>query len=543
MMTARTVAIIGAGASGLAAAKVLLEDGFDVTIFDRQKKVGGIWSPDWAYADLHTQLVAGFMEFSNLLDHEGNLSYNMNILFIRLILAKDYAPWQNIHNYLQKYADKFHLFERIRFQTKVILIDKVDLKDPHLPWIIKVEPVNGCHQTLKFDFVVVANGLFSTPYIPVFQDQDKFAGSIVHATEIKTWEQLKNKRVAVIGGGKSAVDLATLAGMYAQSCYMIFRRSHWLIPHKLLHGYLPFQYTFTRLFTTIFDPFPYAPHSDLFYFIHRHFSFIIKKIFDSVSDYIITTYGSNLFENEIFIPQSSLRNTENSIRVTEEFIKLNREGRVIRKVASVDKIIDDTTVRLDSGDLLQADLIVCATGFIENFSFLSETLSRALGQNKTTLTSNEGVDLDLYRRIIPVGIPNIAFIGLPATANTWMFFEVQCHWTSDYFLGRLKLPTTEKEMYEEIRTIRYFIQKLFNRKSYYFQYYWLEPIEIYLQDMGLQLHRTNNWISEYFGVYRPKRIATLHDERQAKGHRHWYFGFGYTLLLLLVLLLFICVFF
>jgi hypothetical protein len=222
---------------------------------------------------------------------------------------------------------------------------------------------------------------------------------------------------------------------------------------------------------------------------------------------------------------------------------LNREGRVIRKVASVDKIIDDTTVRLDSGDLLQADLIVCATGFIENFSFLSETLSRALGQNKTTLTSNEGVDLDLYRRIIPVGIPNIAFIGLPATANTWMFFEVQCHWTSDYFLGRLKLPTTEKEMYEEIRTIRYFIQKLFNRKSYYFQYYWLEPIEIYLQDMGLQLHRTNNWISEYFGVYRPKRIATLHDERQAKGHRHWYFGFGYTLLLLLVLLLFICVFF
>jgi cation diffusion facilitator CzcD-associated flavoprotein CzcO len=81
-MPTRTVAIIGAGASGLAAAKVLLEDGFDVTIFDRQKTIGGIWSPDWAYADLHTQLVSGFMEFSNLLDTEGNFSYKTNVLFI-----------------------------------------------------------------------------------------------------------------------------------------------------------------------------------------------------------------------------------------------------------------------------------------------------------------------------------------------------------------------------------------------------------------------------------------------------------------------------
>jgi NADPH-dependent 2,4-dienoyl-CoA reductase/sulfur reductase-like enzyme len=68
IMTARKVAIIGAGASGLVAAKVLLEDGFDVTIFDRQKTLGGVWSVDWAYADLHTQAIAGFMEFSNLAD-------------------------------------------------------------------------------------------------------------------------------------------------------------------------------------------------------------------------------------------------------------------------------------------------------------------------------------------------------------------------------------------------------------------------------------------------------------------------------------------
>jgi dimethylaniline monooxygenase (N-oxide forming) len=74
MMTAKTVAVVGAGPSGLVAAKVLMDDGFDVTIFDRHKQLGGIWSADWAYADLRTQAVKGFMEFSDLSDPEGNFS-------------------------------------------------------------------------------------------------------------------------------------------------------------------------------------------------------------------------------------------------------------------------------------------------------------------------------------------------------------------------------------------------------------------------------------------------------------------------------------
>jgi dimethylaniline monooxygenase (N-oxide forming) len=387
--------------------------------------------------------------------------------------------------------------------------------------------------------------------MPIFRGQNKFAGPIVHANEIKTHEQLENKRVAIVGGGKSGIDLATLAGKYARSCYYIFRRAHWLIPNDILHGYLPLEYVFTRVFTAMFAPFPYSPHSALFYFTHRHFSSIMKKIFDSMSADIISTYRSDLFDDEIFIPKGSFRTGENIMRMTEDFIKLKQQGHIIRKLASVDEIINETTIRLDSGELLEVDLIVCATGFIEKFAFLSEKLNRALGQKETASTLNEGVDLDLYRRIIPVGVPNIAFIGLPAAANTWMIFEIQSHWTSDYFLGRIKLPTTEKEMHEEIQTTKNFVQKLFNRKSYYIQYYWLQPAEIYLQDMGVSLHRTNNWISEYFGIYRPKRIATLHDERQAKAegktssiwHRHWYLGFGHTLLLLLVLLLSIRFFF
>lgn len=167
----------------------------------------------------------------------------------------------------------------------------------------------------------------------------------------------------------------------------------------------------------------------------------------------------------------------------------------------------------------------------------------AIIQKKSSSKSDEeGIDLDLYRRIVPISIPNLAFIDLPAPIHTWMFYEVRSHWISDYFLGRIQLPHREKEMYEEIETIRQFIHQMFKRKSYYFQYYWLEPMEIYLKDMGLILNRTNNWISENFSPYLPQRISTLHDERQAKAEgrlrKNSYFSFKHTILFLSILVLF-----
>ncbi|CAF4048852.1 unnamed protein product [Adineta steineri] len=218
----------------------------------------------------------------------------------------------------------------------------------------------------------------------------------MHITDIKSEDQLKNKRVIVIGGAKSAVDMATLAAMHA-------------------------NYGFSRLFTHIFDPFPNASHSAAFYFLHRVFSFVFTEITDSIANFLISKYKSDLFADEKFIPKGSIRNAHNIMRVTKEFVTMIRENRIIRKLASIDEIIDKTTIRLDSGELLQADLIICATGFIETFPFLSETLTKALVRNTTKSISDEGIDLDLYRRIIPLGIPNIAFIGLPAPLHTWMF--------------------------------------------------------------------------------------------------------------------------
>jgi hypothetical protein len=106
-------------------------------------------------------------------------------------------------------------------------------------------------------------------------------------------------------------------------------------------------------------------------------------------------------------------------------------------------VIDETTVRLDPGEILEADLIIYATGFIEQIPFLYKPFSEILGEATTKPTSNEGIDIVV-----------LFLLDLPNTvARQWIYSEVQSQWTFDYFLGRIKLPNTEKEMYEEIEKL------------------------------------------------------------------------------------------
>ena len=70
-MKQKSVAIIGAGAAGLVAAKTLIDDGFNVRLFERHQELGGTWSREMAYFDLHAQQPGGTMEFSDLYDGTG----------------------------------------------------------------------------------------------------------------------------------------------------------------------------------------------------------------------------------------------------------------------------------------------------------------------------------------------------------------------------------------------------------------------------------------------------------------------------------------
>jgi len=438
---------------------------------------------------------------------------------------------------LEKYANLFDIKKRIRFQTQVVSISKDDLKNEQIPWIVQTEIVtDGKKETYEFDFVVIATGLFSQPNIPTFKGQHRFSGIITNPQEIKSIEQLENKDVLVIGCGKCATDMTVLASKYARSCHMLFRRAHWMLPRQIVSGFLPVRILFIRALSTIYPPIPNAPCGFLLRFLHEKFPSLFMKISEGIGNDIMSIHGPEFSEDKIFIPQHPLRNIENVAMISSDFVQLKRQHRFTSKLATIDEILDGKTVRLNTGEELQADIIIAATGFSQQFPFFSEKDLQSMGLRE----ADGSIQLNLYRRVVPVGIPNIAFVGHVASTAYWTIAEITSHWISDYFLKRLKLPKTKDEMYREIQENGEFIVKIFNRNVENYRYYWINLIEIYLNDIGVDLHRTTNWISEYFGIYRPERIKGLHEERKiifltGKKPTHFYLSFKLTIFIVFFL--------
>ena len=187
---------------------------------------------------------------------------------------------------------------------------------------------------------------------------------------IKSTKQLENKRVLIVGFGKCATDMAVLAGQHARSCHLVFRQAHWMVPRKIFAGLLPARLLFTRALSVIFPPIPHAPYGRLFRFIHEKFSTLFTMIAAGLSKDIMSIHGTDISNDKIFIPRHSFRNIENISMIPLDFIRLKREGRFIGRLGAIEQIIDETTVRLDSGEELQSRYNYISNRFYSKFSFL-----------------------------------------------------------------------------------------------------------------------------------------------------------------------------
>src|SRR5215218_6670435 len=110
MTTLPTAAIIGAGSSGIAAAKALQERGIDFDCYEASDRVGGNWvfgnknGMSAAYRDLHINTSRQRMEYS---DFPMPASY------------PDYPHHSQIAAYFDAYVDHFGFRDRILFETRV----------------------------------------------------------------------------------------------------------------------------------------------------------------------------------------------------------------------------------------------------------------------------------------------------------------------------------------------------------------------------------------------------------------------------------------
>ncbi len=214
------VCLIGAGSSGIAAAKALHERGIPFDCFEKSDRVGGNWvfenknGMSAAYRDLFINTSRPRMEYSDFPMPE---SY------------PDFPHHSQIARYFDDYVDHFGLRERITFQTGVTHA----ARERDGTWTVELDT----GETRSYGALLVANGHHWDPRWPEppFPGSEDFAGRQLHAHSYLDNSIFEGRRVVVLGMGNSAMDIAVESSYVAERTFLAARRGVWIVP-KYLFG-------------------------------------------------------------------------------------------------------------------------------------------------------------------------------------------------------------------------------------------------------------------------------------------------------------------
>lgn len=406
----RTIGIIGAGFAGLSSAKVLKEFGYEVTIFEKESEVGGVWTGSRRYPGLGTQNVRSTYALSDYPYPKG---------------TPEWPSGEQVQSYLTGYAKKNNLGPHIKFNEAVISATQDDSTNS---WALKLE--SGATHT--FDFLIVANGIFSDPYIPTFDGQEAFiaaGGQICHTTQFNDAEKARGKNIVVVGYGKSSCDVANALVGTAASMTIVARKLIWKIPKKFKNVLNYKMLLLTRMGEALF---PYVDLKGFEKFLHGKGKPIQKSMLGSVQSVVESQFKLkklNLHPNNGL--ETIVRSTV-SLASDGFFEKIENGTLVVERDASIVRM-EPGRVHLSNGKSLPADIVICGTGFHQRIPFFAESLN--------AMVTDERGNFRLYRQILPLNVPNLVFNGYNSSFLSQMNAEIGALWIAAYLNSALELPT------------------------------------------------------------------------------------------------------
>ncbi|HEU0249489.1 MAG TPA: NAD(P)-binding domain-containing protein [Solirubrobacteraceae bacterium] len=382
--------IIGAGSSGIAAAKALLDRGVPFDCFEKSDQVGGNWvfgnrnGMSAAYRDLFINVSRERMAYA---DYPMPSSY------------PDFPHHTHIKEYFDNYVDHFGLREHIAFETSV---EHVERRDDGV-WEVTIEAAaGGGRETREYDALIVANGHHWDARWPepAFPGADTFAGTQLHAHSYVDNSIFAGKDVVVLGMGNSAMDIAVESSYVAANTYLSARKGAWIIP----------KYVFGKPVDQLPNN-PRVPFAIRQRMIHQ----TIKTITGPPE-----RYG---------LPKPDHKFGESHPTVSGRILDRIAHGTIAPKpnIAS----LDGETVRFVDGSEVHADVVVYCTGYKISFPFFDEDFLAAPDNH-----------IELFRRVFHPDISGLYFIGLLQPLGAIMpLAEAQSAWVGDYLRGEYELPS------------------------------------------------------------------------------------------------------
>jgi cation diffusion facilitator CzcD-associated flavoprotein CzcO len=227
----KSVAIVGAGFGGVGAAVMLRRAGFrNVTVFERGERLGGVWNHN-TYPGAACDVPSHLYEFS----------FAPNPRW-----SRRYAPQAEIREYLERVARSHGVLERIRTGTAVSNARWDEERDR---WLLETSA--GPHEA---DILIAACGQLSLPKMPAIDGLESFAGPAFHTSEWRHDVELRGKRVAIVGSGASAIQIAPKLQPLVEHLDIYQRSPGWTIPKM--------DYAYSERTQRLFERFPLLQRAD-----------------------------------------------------------------------------------------------------------------------------------------------------------------------------------------------------------------------------------------------------------------------------------------
>ncbi|WP_435200614.1 flavin-containing monooxygenase [Janibacter sp. GS2] len=386
-MTVLSYAVIGAGPSGLAAARNLQRFGVPWEGYELASDVGGLWDIDAPRSTVY--------ESAHLISSRTTTEFTE---FPMDASVADYPSHRELKRYFDAFARHFDLREGYTFGAEVSSATPVG----DGTWEVVAGGVTHRHAG-----VIVANGTLSEPNIPSFAG--RFDGELLHSSAYSSATVFADKRVLVVGAGNSGCDIVVDAVHHARSVDVSVRRGYHFVP----------KYIFGRPADTLNQGKPLPAR--------------IKQAVDSRLLKIFT--GDPV---RLGFPEPDHRLYESHPVVNT--LVLHHLGHGDLRVMSDIEAFDGAFVEFTDGRREQYDMVLLATGYVLSYPFLDRDL-----------LDWSGAAPDLYLNIFSRRDPNLFVVGMvEASGIGWQGRYEQAELIARLISARTAAPDRARALAESI---------------------------------------------------------------------------------------------
>lgn len=382
-----TVCIIGAGPSGIAAAKNCKQYNIDFDIFEKNDKVGGNWvfnsttGHSSVYENTH---IISSKKLSEYEDYPMPDSY------------PDYPRHDQLQQYFENYSKHFNVYDQIKFNHTIDHVERTKNGE----WQVDYTDSDGTKQQKVYQYLMVSNGHHWKPKYPKYEGE--FTGKFMHSHDFKgVNEEWRDKKILVIGAGNSGCDVSVEAARVSKHVCLSMRSPQWFLP-KFLLG-LPSDMllkSMEKLSPTMRQ------------------KILTKTIKIYSGDY--ASYG---------LPRNTKPILSQHPTVNSDLIDYVRHGKIQPRTGV--KRFDGKMVEFTDGTTEAFDIVCCCTGFWTVFDFF----------DKDFINFQHSEKVPLYRKMMHAEYDNLYFIGLfQPVGCIWPLADLQARLACQEILGNYQRP-------------------------------------------------------------------------------------------------------